>query len=93
MLFDDRKYYMALKSHDLAYARKYLRFQISYREKELKKTNNSDSVRERFSCNLNRDREQLKQLESAGFDYFDPLLSKNEDEARKYLAEQYPQIR
>lgn len=93
MLFDDRKYYMALKSHDLAYARKYLRFQISYREKKLKKTNNSDSVRERFSCNLNRAREQLKQLESAGFDYFDPLLSKNEDEARKYLAEQYPQIR
>lgn len=98
-LFDDRKYYMALKSHDLDYARKYLLFQISYREKTLKSFDSPDSPRqpdsviEKFSANLARDIEQLKRVESADFDYFDRLLSSNEDKTLKFLADQYPQIR
>lgn len=98
-LFDDRKYYMALKSHDLAYARQYLLFQVSYRKKALERFDSPDSprqpdsVKERLSANLVRDIEQLKRVESADFDYFDCLLSFNEDKTLKFLADQYPRIR
>lgn len=98
-LFDSRKYFMALKSHNLSYAKRYLQHQVNFCERELKSFNNVNSprqpdiVRERFSAKLALYSEQLEWLDSEDFGYFDDLLNSNEDQMKQFLAAQYPKIR
>lgn len=97
-LFDSRKYFMALKSHNVSYAYQYLNNQVNFYKTRLKSFDNPNSskqpgvVRERFSTKLAVYSEQLELLDSGSFDYFDDLLNTNEDQMREFLATKYPKI-
>lgn len=97
-LFDPRKFFMALKSHNLCYSKRYLQHQVDFCETKLRQFDapNSprqpDGVRQRFSDKLALHLEYLAWLESGDFSYFDDLLKSNEKQMIEYLADKYPQI-
>lgn len=98
-LFDSRKYYMALKSHNISYAQHYLYYQIDFCEKKLDSFNSSNSpkqpeiVKKRFSSKLSLHKEHLARLETGDDVYFDELLQMNEVQTREFISTRYPQIR
>lgn len=97
-LFDPRKYYMALKAHNLSYAQQYLNHQVNFYKNRLKSFDNSNSprqpdiVRDRFLAKLSLYSEQLEHLDSEDFDYFHDLLNSNENQMIQFLAAKYPKI-
>lgn len=97
-LFDYRKYFMALKAHDIPYAKQYLYHQINFCETKLKEFDKPNStrqpgvVRDRFSAKLSVYLEQLGRLDSEDFCYFNDMLKSNENQMLKYLADEYPKI-
>ena len=97
-LFDARKYFMALKSHNLSYAYQYLNHQVNFFKTRLEEFDNPNSpkqpdiVRERFLNKLAAYLEQLGWLDSGDFDKFDDLLNSNEKQMLKFLAAKYPKI-
>lgn len=97
-LFDSRKYYIALKAHNLSYAQRYLNHQINFFKNRLKSFDNPDFprqpdvVKQRFGAKLALYSEHLEWLDSGNFSYFDDLLKSNENEMLKYLAKKYPKI-
>lgn len=97
-LFDYRKYYMALKSHDYAYARHYLVYKLDFHEKRLKELmlpgapRQPESVIERFSATRDSYAELLERLDSGDYAYFEDLLNSNEIQTRKFITGKYPKI-
>lgn len=97
-LFDSRKYYMALKAHNMSYARQYLNYRVNFYKTKLKSFDNPNSprqpdiVRERFLAGQVLCSEQLERLDLGDFSYFDDLLNSNENQMLKYLADKYPKI-
>lgn len=97
-LFDYRKYYMALKAHNLTYAQQYLNHQVNFHKATLKSFDKPDSprqpdvVRQRFLAKLALYSEHLERLDSGDFSYFDNLLKSNENQMLKYLADKYPKL-
>lgn len=97
-LFDSRKYFMALKSHNVSYAKQYLQHQVDFCETTLKEfdkpnsTRQPDVVRQRFLAKLSSYSEHLERLDSGDFSYFDDMLKSNENQMLKYLADKYPKI-
>jgi len=98
-LFDSRKYFMALKMHNLSYAQQYLNHQLDFYKNRLNSLDNSNSprqpdiVREKILAKLALYSKQLEWLDSGDFGYFDDLLKSNEDQMHKFLATKYPKIR
>lgn len=97
-LFDTRKYYMALKSHNLYYAEQYLNHQVNFYKTRLKAFDNPNApkqpsiVRERFLTQLAVNLEHLERLNFRDFCYFDNLLNFNENQMQKFLVTKYPNI-
>ncbi len=98
-LFDSRKYFMALKAHNLPYAYQYLNHKVAFYKNRLKSFDNPNSprqpdvVRERFSAKLALYSKHLEWLDSGDFGYFDDLLNSNEKQMKSFLAAKYPKIR
>lgn len=97
-LFDGRKYYMALKSHNLSYAQRYLEHKVDYHDRSLKEFHapnapkQPESVIEKFAAARDSYAELLERLDSGDFAYFDDLLNSNEIQTREFLAVNYPKI-
>ena len=97
-LFDYRKYYMALKTHNLPYAQQFLNYQINYYEKRLKSfaepdaPKQPDAVIEGFSIRLGVYEQQRNWLDSGDFSRFDEHLRANEKAMYEFLAARYPKV-
>ena len=97
-LFDYRKYFMALKSHNLTYARQYLIHQINHHKSRLEEFDNPnfpeqpDCVRENFLTGLTEYLEQLDWIESGDFGKIDDILNYNEKQMHEFLVIKYPKI-
>lgn len=97
-LFDSRKYYMAIKAHNLPYAQQYLNHQINFCKTKLESFDKPDAprqpdaVRQRFSRKLSSSLEHLQRLNAEDFCYFDDLLKSNECKMLEFLAGKYPRI-
>ena len=97
-LFDYRKYYMALKARDMAYARRYFNFRIKSNESRLRSFEEPDSpmqpdiVKERHRAQLVLFKKALERIDSGDFLYFDDLLRSNEEQMLKFLADKYPKV-
>lgn len=97
-MFDSKKYYMALKSHNMSYAKRYLCYQVNYYKNKLDFFESASSpaqptrVIERFHNQLSLYSEHLEKLTSGNFDFFDEMLNFNECQMLNYIASQYPKL-
>ena len=97
-LFDYKKYYMALKSHNLIYAHQYLIHQINSHKRRLEEFDNPnfpeqpDCVRERCLAGLKQNMEQLDWIESGDFGKFDDMLNNNEKQMYEFLSIKHSKI-
>lgn len=98
-LFDPRKYYMALKSHNYSYAKRYLENQVDYHDRKLKEFDapgapkQPDGLKVRFLADRAQYSEQLERLYSGDFAFFDNLLDSNESQTLNWITTRYPNIR
>lgn len=96
-LFDHQKYYLALGSGNVAYAKKYLDFHIKYEKELLEHFLSPDTPRRPAhiieSCEepLARYLEDRERLER-GIENFDEILRSNEEKMREYLLGMFPKI-
>lgn len=97
-LFDDRKYYMALKGKDFSYIRQYLSHQINFYKEKLKEFDipnyprQPNIVRERFLGNLTEYSTHLSRLNSGEYGYFANMLNSNERQMSEFLITHYPKV-
>lgn len=88
-LFDELKYYMALKANNTVFARLYLEHQINYRKKKIEKGNGDSSYdNERLlECQIH-----LEQLHAQNQIFFDTIVQKNEGRNLELLFSKYPRF-
>ena len=94
-----RRYYMALKSENWDYMRKYYNVWIDNHKKLLADqsdpnviTKQPEWVIKRVSDKLALHMEQLKHLDEGDFAYFVRMRESNEKQLREYLLEKYPEF-
>lgn len=98
IMFDRRKFDMALKAQDMAYARYYLEFNLQHESECLKRFRTEDPptqpecVITGITESVAHYENQLKRLEAGDFLYFDKLVTSNEARNREWLSEMYPRI-
>ena len=98
VLFDSKKYYMAIKAKNFEYARRYLIYQMNYYKTELQTlekgniTKQADIVRQKYTDKIIWIEEQFAQLENGNIVYFDDLIKDNEAIMHKFLAENFPHL-
>ncbi|MBR6563604.1 MAG: DUF4304 domain-containing protein [Clostridia bacterium] len=96
LLMNPYRYYMALKSRDFSYVKKYLEYKVSHLERCLKEFETPgpfkqpECVKESHSDSLAEYTMQLYLLYAEDFDYFDKMIEANEKAMREYLASKYP---
>ena len=82
-LFDTQKYYMALKSHNVNYVRRYFNHMIEHHKNSLtsfktSSTKQPESVIKNHEEDLVEFEQKLEIFSSKGFTYFDKIIEKNE---------------
>lgn len=93
-LFDSRKYYMALKAHNLPYALQYLNQQIDYYMERIKTgmSNQPEVVKKGFLRKLEQASQEKELLVQNGFKHFDEMLRSNEVKNLELLKRDFPSI-
>ncbi len=97
-LWDGKKYYMALKSDNWPYVKRYLDCQIEHHKKTIASfddpnaTKQPEIVKQRFSEGLIELVERMDHLQGKDYGYFKTSLQTNETKMCEYLADQYPKL-
>lgn len=98
LLMNPYRYYMALKSRDFSYVKKYLEYKVSHLERCLKEFDTPGSseqpecVKESHSDSLAEYTMQLYLVYAEDFDYFDKMIEANEKAMQQYLSSKYPKV-
>ena len=98
-LFDCRLYYLALKSHNAAFARMYLEHNIaSYYEKTKDLDRYQDlslaqRSRQKYENKLEQLKLHLSHIIEKDMSYFDSILQENENRNIEYLTKKYPRLK